>query len=135
MARLELEASCDELERVMTFTEEQLEAMDCPLRVSMQLQVAVEELFVNVASYAYPEGKGRCEIVLTPVEEPRGVTIAFTDSGIPYDPTARQDPDTHLAAEDRPVGGLGIYMVRKSMDTFTYRREDGRNIVTIGKRF
>ena len=81
----------------------------------------------------YPSGTGDAVISLRRTEDPRAVEITFTDSGIPYDPLAKADPDVTLSAEERQIGGLGIYMVKKSMDEMKYRYEDGKNILTIRK--
>ena len=135
MSQLTIDALQENLPAVSAFVEEALEAMDCPMRVQMAVSVAVEEIFINIASYAYPSGTGSAEIVLMPAEGRSGVMITFTDSGIPYNPLARLDPDTTLSAEERQIGGLGIFMVKKSMDGMTYRRDGGRNILTITKYF
>ena len=116
---------------VQDFVNAVLEEHDCGMKAQMQIEIAVEELFVNIAHYAYPNGKGEAEISVG-VED--GVaSITFRDTGIPYDPLAKEDPDVKLKAEDRSIGGLGIYMVKKSMDEMRYRYEDGHNVLTIRK--
>ena len=131
MKQLKLEATQENAAVVSAFVEEQLE--DCPMRDAMKLSVAVEELYVNVASYAYAPRTGPVEI-RTDITE-HSAEITFIDSGRPYNPLEKPDPDITLSAEDRPIGGLGIYMVKKSMDAMTYRYENGQNIVTIRKNF
>ena len=97
----------------------------------MQLDVAIDELFTNVASYAYPEGTGEVTVRFTC--EDRLVSVTFLDRGIPFNPLERPDPDVSLPAAERKQGGLGIFLVRKTMDDVQYRFEDGRNILTILK--
>ena len=93
----------------------------------------MEELFVNVASYAYPSGSGSVTIDMEITEEPAAAVITFTDSGIPFNPLKKDDPDIALSAEERQIGGLGIYMVKKSMDDIAYAYRDGRNVLRIVK--
>ncbi len=134
MSELTLEARLDNLQQVLSFVDRQLEAMDCPMKVQVQIDVAVEELFVNIASYAYQPGVGSATVRLETEQEPLTVAITFIDRGMPYDPLAKPDPDVTLSAEQREIGGLGIYMVKKSMDGITYQYQDGQNILTIRKR-
>ncbi len=128
---LKVPAELDRVYEVQDFVNAVLEEHDCGMKAQMQIEIAVEELFVNIAHYAYPNGKGSAEISVG-VED--GVaSITFRDTGIPYDPLAKEDPDVKLKAEDRSIGGLGIYMVKKSMDEMLYRYEDGHNVLTIRK--
>ncbi|MCR5355792.1 MAG: ATP-binding protein [Lachnospiraceae bacterium] len=130
---LRVRAEVDKLDTVLSFIDEELESAGCPLKVQMQIDVAAEEIFVNIAHYAYgPEG-GDAIIGLSVNGESSEAVISFTDSGIEFDPLAKQDPDVTLAAEERQIGGLGIYMVKKSMDQVTYKRDAGRNILMIRK--
>ena len=132
---LTLEASDENLQEAMAFVDEQLEEMDCPIKVQMQIDVAVEELFVNVAHYAYAPGTGPVTLRTETQDSPRAISITFTDRGVPYDPLAKPDPDVTLSAEERQIGGLGIYMVKKTMTDMRYRYEEGRNILTICKEW
>ena len=132
MSKLEIEAKVDNLNEVIAFIDEQLEAADCPMKTQMQIDIAVEELFVNIAHYAYAPNVGQA--VITAVLSPdRKMSITFEDSGMPYDPLAKEDPDITLSAEEREIGGLGIYMVKKSMDDMYYEYRDSKNILTIVK--
>jgi anti-sigma regulatory factor (Ser/Thr protein kinase) len=101
----------------------------------MQISIAVEELFVNIAHYAYVPDTGEVTISIEIHDDPGMAEITFTDRGIPYDPLEKYDPDVSLSAEKRKIGGLGIYMVKKSMDLMKYEYTDGCNIVTICKYF
>ena len=134
MAEKTFDASVDLLDDVLAFVTGQLELLDCPPKFQIQIEVAVEELFVNIASYAYGSGTGTADISVEAFENPKAVEITFKDSGVPYDPLAKQDPDISLSADERQIGGLGIYMVKKSMDDVLYRYENGENILTIRKK-
>ena len=132
---LVLDAEVDNLERVLGFLEEQLAAADCPMKAQMQLCVAAEEIFVNIASYAYAPGTGKATVRVAIEEEPRRAIVTFLDSGTPFDPLAREDPDVTLSAEERQIGGLGIFMTKKTMDDVSYVYRDGQNVLTLKKIF
>ena len=127
------DAKVENLQDVLAFVDEQLESLACSLKLQMQIDIAVEEIFVNIAQYAYLKGTGKAKVSLSVLESPRRFMITFTDSGIPYDPLAKPDPNIRLSAQERQIGGLGIYMVKKSMDDMRYERRDGQNILTIVK--
>ena len=112
---------------------EQLEALDCPMKAQMQIDIAIDELFGNIAHYAYNPDVGEATVRVEVIEDPLAVVITFIDKGEPYDPLAKADPDTTLSAEKRDIGGLGIYMVKKFMDDVTYEYKDGQNILKIKK--
>ena len=133
MKELTLEARVDSLPRVLAFVDEYLESLDCSMKVQMQIDVAVEEIYVNVASYAYAPKTGSVTITLETEDTPRSVTITFTDSGVPYDPLAKEDPDVTLSADERKIGGLGIYMVKKTMDSMTYEYKNKQNVLKMTK--
>lgn len=119
------------LAEALGFVEGKLEEAGCPMREQMQIAVCVEETFVNVAHYAYRGTEGTVKIGLG--IENGLVTIVFTDSGIPFDPLAKEDPDITLSADDRKIGGLGIFMVKKSMTDVRYVRENDKNVFTMTK--
>ncbi len=130
---LEIEAVKENLEEVQTFVEEHLAAANCPMKARMQIDVAVEEIFVNIASYAYTPEIGKATVRVEVSEDPVAVTITFVDHGIPYDPVAKRDPDVNLPAEQREIGGLGIFMTKQMMDDVTYTYQNGHNILTLKK--
>lgn len=135
MDEMKIKAEVDNLDEVLAFVDERLEEAGCPMKVQTQIDIAVEEIFVNIASYAYAPETGNADIgVEITGDDPAVVTIRFADSGMPYDPLAKEDPDITLPAEERPIGGLGIYMVKKSMDEVFYEYKDGFNIFTIKKK-
>lgn len=130
---LEIEAETENLNEVQAFVEEHLRAADCPMNAKMQIDVAVEEIFVNIASYAYAPEKGKATVRVEVSEDPVAVAITFLDGGMPYDPLARKDPDITLSAEERGIGGLGIFMTKEMMDDVVYEYKDGKNILTLKK--
>ena len=132
MKRLEISAQVENLDAVTEFITSELEAADCSMKAQMQIEIAVEELFVNIAHYAYAPNVGMAVISIG-IEDGSAV-ITFEDSGVPYDPLAKEDPDITLSAQERDIGGLGIFMVKKSMDDMRYEYRDGKNILTIVKR-
>ena len=133
MKEIELEALTGNLPQVLAFVDEQLEAADCPMKIQMQIDIAVEEIFVNIAHYAYNPGVGSATVRVDVMGEPPAVDITFIDGGVPYDPLAKADPDVTLSAEERQIGGLGIFMVKKSMDDIKYEYLDGHNVLTLKK--
>ena len=132
-SELVLEATTDNLHKVLEFVDSHLEAANCPMKSMMQIDVAVEEIFVNIANYAYAPDKGNATVRVEVSEEPIAVTITFIDKGMPYDPLAKEDPDVTLSAEEREIGGLGIFMVKQTMDDVNYEYKDGQNILTLKK--
>ena len=135
MKTLTVPAGCDQLDTVQSFVDEALDQLPCTFETRLQIQIAVEELFVNIASYAYAPGSGEAVIGCQVEQEPPSITIQFRDWGKPFDPLAKEDADITLSAEERKIGGLGIYMVKNSMDDVNYVYENGQNILTIRKDF
>lgn len=133
MKELTVAAVTDNIAAVTDFVNEQLEALDCPRKAQIQIDIAIDELFSNIAHYAYSPETGDATVRVEVSENPVSVSITFIDRGIPYDPLTAADPDTQLSAEARTAGGLGIFLVKKSMDEITYRYENGSNILTIRK--
>lgn len=121
------------LETVNTFIQEKLEAIDCPKRARMQMQLAVEEIFVNISSYAYHPEIGQAEVGVDIDGDPPTVTIRFLDQGRPFNPLEKPDADITLSAQEREIGGLGILLVKKIMDQVDYAYENGKNILIIKK--
>lgn len=134
MKEMTLAATVENIEVVTDFVNEQLEAMECPMKAQMLIGIAIDELFGNIAHYAYTPDVGEVTVRVEVTENPLSVVITFIDGGVPYDPLATEDPDTTLSAEERDIGGLGIFMVKKSMDEITYRYEGGKNILSIRKK-
>ena len=135
MREITVDAAIENITEVTAFVDEQLEAFDCPMKVQMQIDIAIDELFSNIAHYAYKPEVGKATVRVEFDEEPRAAVVTFVDSGVPYDPLAKKDPDVTLSAEERKIGGLGIYLVKKSMDDMFYEYKDGQNMLTIKKLF
>ncbi len=130
---LEIEAVRENLDRVTDFVDSRLSAIGCPPKAQMQIGLAVEEIFVNIASYAYAPDRGTATVRVEVTDEPVAVSITFVDHGVAYDPLAHADPDTGLPAEERDVGGLGIFLTKKLMDDVTYTYKDGQNVLMLKK--
>ena len=133
MKELTVAAKVENIEAVTDFVNEQLEALDCPMKAQLQIDIAIDELFGNIAHYAYNPEIGKATVRVEVIEDPLAVSITFIDNGVPYDPFAKADPDTTLSAEEREIGGLGIFMVKKTMDEIAYEYKDGQNILKIKK--
>ena len=128
---LHIEADNKKLDDVIAFLESYLERIGCPINLQMQLSLAVEEIFVNIANYAYAPGSGFADIKLSC--EGDKLSIVFEDSGVPYNPLQKADPNIKLSAEERQIGGLGIFMTKKITDDIVYRHEGGKNILKLVK--
>ena len=135
MKDITVDATLDNLEVVQNFVNEELENQGCSMKVMMQIEIAVEEIYVNIVHYAYNPQVGKATIRCEVTDNPMQVIIQFLDSGVPFDPMAKEDADITLSAEERSIGGLGIYMVKQSMDEVNYEYKDGKNILTIRKVF
>lgn len=133
MKTLTISAVTENLDAVQSFIDEALAAVPCSAQTRIQLQIAVEELFVNIASYAYNPEVGEAVIGCNVDSTPPCITIQFRDRGVPFDPLARKDADITLSADERGIGGLGIYMVKDYMDEVVYTYEDGQNVLTLRK--
>lgn len=133
MKELDIPAQRENLSEVLKFIDVELEQLGCSMRLQTAIDVAVEEIFVNISSYAYDPEVGQATIRFDVSEDPLTIEIGFIDSGTPYDPLAKPDPNTKIPIRERKKGGLGIYMVKKSMDDISYEYKDGKNILTIKK--
>jgi len=131
LKELTLMAKTENLDTVIDFVNKQLEANECSMMAQLQLDIAVEELFVNIASYAYRPADGPVTIQIDFKGDT--VSVVFIDGGRPYNPWEREDPDITLSAEEREIGGLGVYMVKQSMNHVDYSYIDGKNVLTIQK--
>ncbi len=130
---LEIEAVKENLSDVQDYVTGYLEQVNCPKKQIMQISVAVEEIFVNISSYAYAPEIGRVIVRIEISQQPLTVSITFIDHGVQYDPLKKADPDVTLSAENRDIGGLGIFMTKQIMDDISYEYVDGKNILTLKK--
>lgn len=130
---LTIKATAENIASVTEFVDELLEELKCSVKIQTSIDVAIDELFGNIVHYAYKPNIGDVTILTEVIDEPLAVIITFIDKGIPYNPLTEPDPDITLSADERKVGGLGIYMVKKMMDSISYEHKDGKNILRIQK--
>jgi sigma-B regulation protein RsbU (phosphoserine phosphatase) len=128
-----IDAKPEKLPELTEFAENFLDEIGCPLKTKLQIDVMLDEIFTNIVSYAYAPGEGKARISFECLEGPKRAVITFADRGMPFDPTKVEEPDISLPAEERKIGGLGILMVRKTMDDVSYEYKDGQNILTVIK--
>ncbi len=133
MKELLLTASDETLYTVLEAITEELDKNGCPEDVRTQILISTEEIFVNIAHYAYGGEAGEAKVTIDINSQSKICTIVFKDKGMPYNPLAKEDPDTTLSADERQIGGLGVFMVKRMMDSVSYRHEDGQNIFTMSK--
>ena len=131
--KIEVRATNENLTKVTEFIDLHLEEIGCPMKKMMQIDLAVEEIYVNVASYAYAPGTGDVTVCFETQQEPAAAVITFMDQGVPYNPLAKEDPDVTLPTEERSIGGLGIFITKKSMDEISYEYREGKNILVLKK--
>ena len=133
--QITVNAEVSQVKTVTGFVNKRLEALGCSRRVMVQVDVAIDELFSNIAHYAYHPDTGPATVMVEVEEDPLCVMITFVDHGVPFDPLAEERPDiSRLPKEQRPIGGFGLFMVKKTMDDISYEYRDGQNILTIRKR-
>ena len=135
MKELTVSAVVENLDIVTDFVNAQLDAMGCPMKIQMKIAVAIDEVFSNIAQYAYPEGKGEATVLVEALENPLGLSMTFADHGLHYDPLQKEDPDITLSIDERQIGGLGVLMVKKLMDDVYYEYKNGQNRLTMIKYF
>ena len=129
MNELFIEAKLENIDAVIDFIDERIE--DCSPKTRKQIEIAVDEIFSNIARYAYNPDIGNATVRVAVDDD---ITIEFEDSGTDYDPLAKDDPDVSLPPEKRKAGGLGVFMVKNIMDSVEYRREGDKNILTVRKK-
>ncbi len=135
MEQITIEATVENLPQVNDYVIESLEERDCPPKILLQMELVIEELFVNVAHYAYRPNVGKCTVCKEFEENPRALILTLIDSGVPYNPLEHEDPDTSLGVEEREIGGLGIFLVKKNVDEISYEYKDGQNVLRLKKLF
>ena len=132
---VEVPADMDHLDDVMGIIQEIMSNVEVDEAERMKVELAVEEMYTNIASYAYSEGNGSASAKCKLTDHPGEIIICFTDTGKPYNPLDKPDPDINAGVEERGIGGLGIYMTKKMMDNVSYEYVDNRNVLTIRKNF
>ena len=134
MTNRTFKAKTEALSDVLGFVDLMLEQYECSMKLQTAICVAIEEVFVNVARYAYKEGEGDVDLGIGFNEESREITFMMRDRGVPFDPLKKPDPDITLSADDREIGGLGIFITKKTMDSVEYANENGENVLTMVKK-
>lgn len=133
MDELTLNAVKENIDPITEFVNEKLKQLNCPMKIMAQFDVAIDEIVSNIANYAYHPEVGEVSVRIEVEEDPPAVIITFIDRGKPFDPMELRDPDIDAPADEREIGGLGVYLVKKSMDGIVYTYENGKNILRIRK--
>ncbi|MBR0039518.1 MAG: ATP-binding protein [Lachnospiraceae bacterium] len=133
MMEITVPAIIENVEKVTAFVNAELEKINCPAKAKAEIDIAIDELFSNIANYAYNPEIGKATVKFEVQKNPMAVIITFMDNGKPYDPLKREDPNVTLSVTERQIGGLGIFMVKKSMDSVEYEYKDNHNILRIKK--
>lgn len=134
MKKITLEATIENIGKVTDFVDDFLEEYQCPFKSKMQIDIAIDELFGNIANYAYGDQTGEATVCVEWNESNSFITISFIDQGIPFNPLETEEPDITLSVEERKIGGLGIHLVKKNMDEIEYQYVDGKNQLKISKK-
>lgn len=134
MRDITVAAILDNISMVTAFVDEELMRIGCPRKANAQIDICIDEIFANIAQYAYGSDTGDVTLHIEFDEAERLFSLSFIDCGQPFDPRDVPEPDITSPLEERPIGGLGLFMVKNLMDSMTYQHEDGRNILTIQKR-
>lgn len=133
MKKWTVEADRDRVDEVVDFVETEIMSAECEKKAQRQIKMAVEEIFLNICAYAYQGETGSVELTID-IDDNGMMSLCFADRGTPFDPLQKQDPDVHQPGRERQLGGLGIFMVKKTMDDMVYEYRDGQNTLTIIKR-
>ena len=134
MNQIKVDAAVEQLAAVLEFVHQQFAEDSCSPRWLMQLDLALEELFVNIANYAYAPETGTATISAGMLPDAQTLEVTLIDSGTPYDPLARKDPNVNIPLQDRVPGGLGIFLAKKNTDALQYAYRDGCNVLTFRKK-
>ena len=134
MKEITLEARQENVRTLTEMVDAELEKLDCPMKAQMQIELAIDEIFTNIVSYAYGSGTGTATVQMSYDAGTGEVSLVFMDSGVPYDPLKKNDPDVSLSADEREIGGLGIFLTKKMIDDISYEYKNGQNILTIMKK-
>lgn len=130
---LTVPATVESLRYITACLAELLASVHVPVAEKLQMEFAVEEMFVNIACYAYKDQQGTVVVRARLEKEPLCIEFAFLDTGRAYNPLEQAEPDITSSLEDRAIGGLGIFLTKKNVDDVRYERSDGRNILTLRK--
>ncbi len=135
MKKITVQANHSNMQKVLDFVEgEMRENPDFSHKDLLQIHMVIDEIFGNIVSYAYDDSGGEVEIMMDYDKAQGSMILVFQDKGKPYNPLLNEDPDIKLSADERTVGGLGIFMVKNTMDEIDYENRDGKNILTMKKQ-
>lgn len=133
MKEIHIDSNVENIPKVMDFVRAELEALGCSEQIKMQFKMAVDEMFGNICLYAYGEGTGPVTVSVGQEEDPPAAVVVFCDKGSPYNPLEADIPDIDLDIEERPIGGVGIFLIREMMDDMSYEYKDGCNVLKLTK--
>ena len=135
MSEKEFGAKREELPNVFTFIENELKKLTSDSKIINQFHLIAEEIFVNIVDYAYKfKEPGTCKIKIDYEKDLQEVRLIFEDNGMEFNPLEKEEPDTSLSADERPIGGLGIMLVKKNIDNIEYKYENKKNILILIKK-
>lgn len=134
MKEITVDATIENMNTVTAFVDDFLDQIACPMKSKIQINIVIDEIFGNICHYAYKDSVGAVTVRVESGNTPKAVFLTFTDNGIPYNPLETEDPDITLSSEERKIGGLGIYLVKKNMDEMKYEYVNQQNRVWMEKR-
>ena len=134
MKEITVDATIENMDTVTAFVDDFLDQIACPMKSKIQINIVIDEIFGNICHYAYKDSVGAVTVRVESGNTPKAVFLTFTDNGIPYNPLETEDPDITLSSEERKIGGLGIYLVKKNMDEMKYEYVNQQNRLWMEKR-
>ena len=134
MKEITVDATIENMDTVTAFVDDFLDQIACPMKSKIQINIVIDEIFGNICHYAYKDSVGAVTVRVESGNTPKAVFLTFTDNGIPYNPLETEDPDITSSSEERKIGGLGIYLVKKNMDEMKYEYVDQQNRLWMEKR-
>lgn len=134
MKEITVDAMIENMNTVTAFVDDFLDQIACPMKFRIQINIVIDEIFGNICHYAYKDSVGAVTVRVESGNTPKAVFLTFTDNGIPYNPLDTEDPDITLSSEERKIGGLGIYLVKKNMDEMKYEYVNQQNRLWMEKR-
>ena len=134
MKEITVDATIENMDTVTAFVDDFLDQIACPMKSRIQINIVIDEIFGNICHYAYKDSIGAVTVRVESGNTPKAVFLTFTDNGIPYNPLETEDPDITSSSEERKIGGLGIYLVKKNMDEMKYEYVDQQNRLWMEKR-
>lgn len=134
MKEITVDAMIENMNTVTAFVNDFLDQIACPMKSRIQINIVIDEIFGNICHYAYKDSVGAVTVRVESGNTPKAVFLTFTDNGIPYNPLDTEDPDITLSSEERKIGGLGIYLVKKNMDEMKYEYVNQQNRLWMEKR-